>query len=420
MLSGAIEHTPIIIDSTIYSIDCTSREVVQLALHENITSSVTEEFLYALTPHHLYKIDTKNLVIVDNIPLPFRFIDIGILHDEIILVSMNEIVSLDKKRLSFKGGIGIERGDYRQIIPPQAMNSPSNQPCMYLVTDIGEKSIIKMLNITTGAVIRELHVPKILAYTIDTASQTMTTLDSENTLRSYDFQLTRQATIRLPVPARSFIQCRDGYIVYTQTGLFFIDTIGSVIDFQPIPFDEQCQGDNYTFLLDGAIVRVDSLTLRVKEVSRINRNTKRLLYSRSNNRIIVVDAENDFYILDDGSLGMRCTVTPATYLERITSPPLGLDSLWYIQLGAFIYHDNAATLCDSIARLNIPAFVDSTDLYRVKVGGFKDKTAAAEFIMRAGFNGWLVFQEKFDMTKPTVFYIDSQKFIAEDGIIRKE
>jgi len=416
----AVENAPIIIDSTIYAMDFNTKEVTQLELNENIINFAAEEFLYILTAHHLYKIDIKNLEIVDNIPLPFRFNDLSIINEEIVLISMNEIVSLDKKHLSFKSGIGIERGDYYQIVSLQSSNVSGKNRYTYLINDTEVESIIKIFDLGSGKLIKKMSVPRVLLFTYDDEDNTLTTLDVNNNLILYDVQLNKKKVINLKFKGRSFTQCGDGYVVYNREGMFLVNNEGRLIDFQPLIIDENGYGDKFFFLVEDGIVHVDPLTFRIKKVGRVDKKLTRLFHIVSMRYIIVVDAENNFYILDNESLQLEPLAMRETLFKEMVSSTLGTDSLWYFQLGAFENHKNALAVYDSIRQNNIPAFIDSSDFYRIKLGGFKDKTSAMELIKRAHLYGWFIFQQKINVKGHEEFYVGAEKYIFEEGIIKKE
>lgn len=419
-LCGAIENTPIILDSTIYSIDVEKREVTQLAFHELIINYVSEEFLYLLTPRHLYKIDIDNLVVTDNVPLPFRFNDLSIMNGEVILISMNEIVMLDKTHLSFKGGIGIERGDYRQIIPSQSMSVSGENHYVSLITDTETESIFKIFDLDNGRLTKKMTVPKVRVIAHNAIDNTLASLDVNNNLTVYDMQLNTQKVLHLDIISNSFAHCGDDYIVSNREGIFLVNSNGKVIDFQPLAIDEHCCRNKYLFVVNNGIVQIDSLTLRIKRRNEIEKNLVKLFHFDPLNTTIAMDVDYNFYVLDDEDSRLRPIKKRITVLEEIEAPVHGADSVWYFQVGAFVNQKYAIELYDSLRQSNIPVFIDSTDFYRIKFGGFEDKINAMKLIEEINLHGWFVFQQKIKREKREEFYVGSKKYIVEDGVIRRK
>jgi hypothetical protein len=69
---------------------------------------------------------------------------------------------------------------------------------------------------------------------------------------------------------------------------------------------------------------------------------------------------------------------------------------------------------------NIPVFVDSTDFYRVTLGGFSDKASALRIIEEFNLQGWFVLQKKIEREGRLSFFVGSDRYIFENGAIRKE
>jgi hypothetical protein len=59
-------------------------------------------------------------------------------------------------------------------------------------------------------------------------------------------------------------------------------------------------------------------------------------------------------------------------------------------------------------------------LYRIKLGGFNDKTIAIDLIEKMHLEGWLVHERKLSIAKPEEFYVNSERFSIVDGVVRKE
>lgn len=418
-LCCAIENTPIILDSTIYSIDVENSEVTQLTLHENVIDYVSEDFLYLLTSRHLYKIDMNNLLILDNVPLPFRFNDLGIMNGDVILISMNEIVSLDKMHLSFKRGIGIERGDYRHITLPQSMTPSGENHYVLLITDTERESIFKIFDLKNGRLIKKMAVPKVLVVAYNAVDNTLASLDINNNLIVYDVQLNKKKVIHPDIKSNSFTHCGDGYLMSNREGIFLLNSNGNVIDFQPLALDEHYCADKYLFFVKNGIVYVDSLTLRIKKRNQVNKELIKLFHIDSMNNFIALDTDDNFYLLEDGFSWLRPMQKREAVLKKIELPVSSIDSLWYFQVGAFENQGHALALYDSLRQNNIPVFIDTSDLYRIKFGGFKDKMNAMKLITEMRLHGWFIFQQKMRLGKREEFYVGTQKYILEEGVIQR-
>ncbi len=203
-------------------------------------------------------------------------------------------------------------------------------------------------------------------------------------------------------------------------GIFLLNSNGKVIDFQPLALDEHCCTDKYLFVVKNGIVHVDSLTLRIKKRNQINKKLIKLFHVDSMNNVIALDNDDNFYVLEDGFSWLRPMEKREAVLKEIEVPVSSVDSLWYFQVGAFVNQQHAIALYDSLRQSNIPVFIDSSDLYRVKFGGFKDKMNAMNLITEIRLHGWFVFQQKMRLGKREEFYVGAQKYILEEGIIQKE
>jgi hypothetical protein len=117
---------------------------------------------------------------------------------------------------------------------------------------------------------------------------------------------------------------------------------------------------------------------------------------------------------------MNPIVEREAVIEEIIPRVVSTDSLWYLQVGAFVSYDNAVDMYNRIRQNNIPVFIDSTNLYRIKFGGFQDKISAMEIAKKNDLNGWFVFQKKIEQKGFLKFYLGLEKYSLENGIIKKE
>lgn len=385
----------------------------KLELSEDIIDYSFDDFLYVLTKRYLWKIDSQFLVIIDRIPLPEKFNYLSVGEQDIFLITTEEIIVLDKSHFSFKSGIGIEPGDYKPIF------LPGNGGLIYLIADTEKKSILKILDLKNGRLVKRLTVPRVLSYEYHKKSKTLITLDINNQINSYDFGLKRKGQIKLKFNSESFRRQDSGYIVYSQQGVFRVDDKGTVIDFQPLQIDRNSFFIKDLFLTEQKIVLLDLLTVRIRWFYADNKEIIKLvrlddLYN------IALNARNELYLIDTDSLQVKPLAIKKVSPQEIVSSLSNSDSLWYLQLGAFSSYENASTVYADLKQAGLPVFVDSVDLYRIKLGGFVDKASACEINQRLGIGGWLVFQEKIERKETGEFFIAEEKYLIKDGIIRKE
>ena len=412
---------PIIIDSLIYVVDTNNIEVRELRLKENIIDYAFDDFIYVLTNRYLYKIDYENLSFVDRTPLPQTFHGFSTNNRDIMLITVNEIIIVDKSNLTFKAGIGIEHGDYRPIISSGNVSISGENHFIYLIADNDKNSVIKIFNLNNGRLVKKISVDRIISFDYDTEDNTLTTLDSNDKLTIYDTHLNKNKVIHLAVGGQFFQKREDGYVIYNRRGLFLIANSGNVVDFQPMAMNGSTYEGEFLFLAEDGLLHIDTLTLRVKQFSQNIWNITRLFsIDCLNNYAIAIDHKNGFYFIDIRSLCVEPMTVKKIPFREIIHSRLKADSLWYFQLGAFTNYDNALTAYKQISQRGIPVFIDSTDLYRIKFGGFLDKTTAIEIIEKIDFNGWFMIQERIEKEGFVEFFAGSERYIFEDGIIRKE
>jgi hypothetical protein len=99
--------------------------------------------------------------------------------------------------------------------------------------------------------------------------------------------------------------------------------------------------------------------------------------------------------------------------------PVTRDSLWYMQLGAFSNLENAFNLYVELRAQEIPVFIDSAEVYRVKLGGFYDKQVGIYIADHLSLKGWFSLQPKVKNTEHTNFIIGLEQFILNNGIITR-
>lgn len=413
---------PLIVDSLIFAVDIENLEAKEQAVSGTIIDYCIDDFLYVLTSRALYKIDLTLLRIEDHIPLPQRFNYLTVNNAEIILITTNEIVTINKHNFAFTRGIGMEYGDYRPMIACNQAISADGMNLIYLVVDSGRKSILKIFDLKSGELKRKLTVDKVVAIHYSRETQRFITLDINNSLTYYDIMLKKQTSVGLQCGGIWFEEFQHGYLVYNQQGIFFVNQSGKVIDFQAITSLDRSVNDKFILLADKGIVFLDSLTLRPREFFHLVQRIKKLLaiHASHTQYAIVLDSHYDLRAINIASMEIQALAKKKVIAkEAALIAPTRADSLWYFQLGAFANYENAVEMYNNVKN-TIPVFIDSTDLYRVKIGGFHDKTSAIEIMSRSNLDGWLLYHEKIEQPNTVQFSVDAQKYVLENGIIRKE
>ncbi len=418
----ATANHPLIVDSLIFTVDIEQMEAKEQAVSGTIIDYCIDDFLYVLTSRALYKLDLIFLRIEDHIPLPQRFNYLTVNSVELILITTNEIVIIDKHNFAFKRGIGIEYGDYRPMTRCNRAISEKGMNLIYLVVDSGRKSILKIFDLKSGELRRKLTVDKVVDIHYNKETQRFITLDINNSLTTYDIMLKKKTSVRLQFQGRWFDMFQHGYVVYNQHGIFFVNQSGKVIDFQAITSPEKSSNDKFILLTNKGIVFLDSLTLRPRGFFHVTQRIKRLLtiHAPYTQYVIVLDGHYHLRAINMASMEIQSLVKKKVIAkEAALIAPARLDSLWYFQLGAFANYENAVELYNSVKN-SIPVFIDSTDLYRVKIGGFHDKMSAIEIMSGSDLDGWFLFHGKIEQPDTVQFSVDAQKYVLENGIIRKE
>ncbi len=400
----------LIIDSAVYSIDIKNRTAQQLPINEDIIDHCLTDYLYILTRRYLYKLNPENLNLLDRIPLPSRFNYLKVDRENIALISSNEIVTLQPANLSYKMGIGISYGDYHPILLRSGI--------IYLMVDTDKKSIIKKFDLRTGRLIKSLRISKVIQYLCDTINQKFITLDINNNLSIIDYNLRRKKIIRLKFGINGFVQLNYGYLLLNPKVLLSVNQNGRLIDFQPL-FMEGYRFKNFFIYNKKELLYIDTLTLRVKSKIENRIYIKNLYPLNQVGYAVAEDREHNLYLLRNDSLSFLPLSTREIALIRINYPEPKTDSLWYIQLGAFRTPDYAQKMLEDYLSHGLPVFIDSSDLYRLKLGGFEQKRDAVAFIENSNIEGWFTPGKRPTRTEDIEFTINNQKYYLKNGIIKK-
>lgn len=413
---------PVIIDSTIWQVRLSDFIVHERTLSEIVTDYYVDDFLYVLTPHMLYKLDVNDLSIYDQIPLPQRFNYITTSSMNIALITSDEIILVNKSNLAYTTGIGIERGDNRPLRVPEHFRPPSHD-VLYLISDSGSKSKLTMLNVQTGEVSRRLTLDKIMYYECDCLTQTMKVLDASNTITILDAFLHKKESLTTNVSAYWFTQRDNGYLLSNEHGFFSIDAKGRIIDFLPAGIAHVQSTDKLVAFHKQGVLICDPLTLRPQRFIELDRQLMRLARERADETkyAIVVDTFQTFYAIElqTGHVDILRKEKEKIVMAVQSVGHTDIDSLWYFQTGAFTTAENAQNSYNTLRRIGLPVYIDTSELYRVKLGGFSNKVDALNFVESTGLNGWFVFQARIHRIERTEFYVGTTTYIFEDGIITR-
>lgn len=411
---------PVIIDSTIWQVNLNDFIVRERTLSEIVTDYYVDDFLYVLTPRMLYKLDVNDLSIYDRIPLPQRFNYMTTSSTNIALITADEIILIDKSKLAYTAGIGTERGDNRPLRVPEHFKPPSHD-VLYLISDSGSKSKLTILDVQTGEVSRRLTLDKVVYYECDCLTRTMKVLDVSNKITTFDAFLHKKESLTTDVNAHWFTQTDNGYLLSNENGFFSIDATGRITDFLPADIVHVQSTDKLVALSKQGVLICDPLTLRPQQFIELGRQLIRLVQERADETeyAIVIDTLQTFYAIElqTGHVDILRKEKEEIPIAVQYVDHMDTDSLWYIQIGAFATTENAQNSYDALRQTGLPVYIDTSELYRVKLGGFSNKVDALNLIERTGLNGWFVFQKRIHRTERTEFSVGTTTYVFEDGII---
>jgi len=407
-----------VVDSTIYHVDIEHEIVDEINFPESIIDYVTADFTYIVTPDCLYKIDPARAQIIDRTPLPLRFNHVLLRGAEVILISTDEIIVLDRTNLAFKSGIGIERGDHRPLIQNQTFAGIHGHAGIILLSDDGLHSTLRKVDLESGRTIARLTLGHIKSVAHHPQDGIFIGLEEGGNLVIFDLLLSVQNRIRLHFNAIFLARRDEDLYIVSDHGVFLMTKDGTLIDFQPLPgVRNTCASAVVT---DEAIFWLDALTFRVCGWLRNSNRIIQLLRDAGSDRIIGIDPGGGMYAIENTpARATRLRNYRRVLAQVVTSSPRA-DSLWYVQLGAFSDQANALLMYEEFRSSGIPVFVDTADLYRIKFGGFTDKPAALDVVEAMKLDGWLVFQPIKYRDESAIFYVGVEKFIINEGIVRKE
>lgn len=405
-------------NNEIYKIDTDNFSFNSLTLKEEIIDYKMHDLLYVLTNRNIYSIDTINLRILDRTPLPQKFNYLSIGKDEIFLVGNTEIIILSKVNLAFKKGIGIDPGDYEPIV--ESIQLP-HKNLIYLITHSEKKSIIKIIDCLKGRKIKNSSFVRIKKlYYLPVKKEFVALTQSD--LLFLDLNLKIKNSIKTKFFGEDFFFYQNGYIITNPQAIYLMDSNGKIIDLQPLVLTCPLLNRNFFFWNNDFIILIDSLTLRIKYLSR---NTENIyaVFPLDDGQRLCINKNNGLLIMENRTSSIvNLTKKEYTPIEITAKQKISQDSLFYLQFGAFSNKQYAQHFCDSMRKIGLPVFIEvgTDNFYRIKLGGFMEKNLAQEIMEYLDILGWLVFQKKIDFNYDTLFTFNHNDYFIQKGIIIKK
>lgn len=414
-------YSPFAIDSTIYAVDINKTAIREQTVHGVIIDYCVDDFLYVLTKRYLYKLNPDNLFIVDRTLLPQTYTSMCTNKTKVLLIAAGEIVILAKSHLAYETGIGMVYSDIRPLVSPQGRTIAPDETSLYLVEDHGSNSILKILDLTSGSIKKTLRIPRVTWYTCDVKTNTFTTLDVQDRITTYDLNLSKIATTKAPFTIERFQSQATGFWIRTYSGIYLITGKGTIVDFQPLINSVERSFDDFIVVTEQEIVRLDSLTLRAYSVAPNAVGITRLFHIDHPLFVIGMDRNHRFHFIHTSTLNIQPRIQHESITMEIIpqTTPVKHDSLWYLQLGAFTNIDNALQMHEAYRSQTLPVFIDTADMYRVKLGGFSDKQMGVFIADALYLNGWLSLQGRTAIDEYVEFFVDHERFVLVNGLITR-
>jgi hypothetical protein len=414
-------YSPFAIDSTIYAVDINKTAIREQTVHGTIIDYCIDDFLYVLTKRYLYKLNPDDLFIVDRTLLPQTYTSMCTNKTKVLLIAAGEIVILAKSHLAYETGIGMVYSDIRPLVSAQGRTIAPDETSLYVVEDQGSNSILKILDLTSGSVKKALRIPRVTWYTYDAKTSTFTTLDAQDRITTYDLNLKKIAMTKAPFTIERFQSQATGFWIRTYSGIYLITDKGTIVDFQPVINSIERSFDDFIIVTEQEIVHLDSLTLRAYCVVPNIVGITRLFHVDHPLFVIGMDKDHCFHFIQTGTLNIQPRIQHESITMEIIprTTPVKHDSLWYLQLGAFSSIENALQMHEAYRSQTLPVFIDSTNIYRVKLGGFSDKQMGVFIADALHLNGWLSLQGKTAIDEYVEFFVGHEKFILADGTITR-
>lgn len=410
------------LDSVLYAMDPAGVTLHRRTLPAPAIDIASDTYAYVLTHRYLYKIQQSDLSIHDRILLPQRFNHIITDEEDVILIGTNEVILVDKKTLTFKAGIGIEQGDYLPLAV-SARGAMSSGKSIYLSAHSGTRSSIKVFDLNTGILVKKSNINTVLHAEYNAGTRTIAILDTTGIITEYDMGLQTLRRITVPSDPLFFMYCESGFLVYGKQGIFLVSRQGSVVDFQPVALTDHRPGQTSMCLVHDGIVAIDGYTMRPKAFRHTDKPFVHLygLNDEDDRFGLLLDDTSTPFLFDAETRGIQAVsaIPVITEAPRPAPEPAPQDSFWYFQLGAFSSCDNALDAYAALRDRDLPVFIDTSGLYRIKLGGFRDKETAMNALEQTDLAGWFVLQRKVKQRGTAAFFLGGHAFTLKDGLIER-
>ena len=407
-----------IVDSTIYRLDDSRTYLYSRPINAPV-DYVLDDKLYMITRRQLLTISQHDLKLIDHLPLPYQFNYALITPVHIGLVTSNEIVLIERKNLSYTGSIGLETGDNKPLI--------KNYPCMgldgntlFMQRDSEEKSILFLIDAQSGGLRRKITTSRIIASHYMRSDECFYLFDRNKQVQVFDQDLKKKRSKKTGITADQVKSDAGDFIVTNREYISRLNNEGDLIDYQPCPQVSRTDINIMALISNKRIVLIDCFTVRPMNVSSDARWAE-IININDPGFFVAVDTLKMLYLVSMPALETRLLPVGKPVTQIVETPPeIEPAFLWYIQIGAFSSRDNAERTRQDYQRKNLPALIEETDMFRVKIGGFTNKETAGQFMEALGTNGWLVLQPKIQSQEISFFSLNSDNFRFKDGIISKE
>ncbi len=396
-------------------------EVVDLK--EKIVDFAIGSNLYVITDRHLLSIDPATKEILNKNYAPYHYSALLLLPSKtgqdslLILLGSDEISLVQPQRLSYLNGIGIPPGDRAILFTPLDNH-------LYLNLKKLDHSIIEVYNLKSGRRESILRTDLVKEGLYDHHSEHIYLLDSSGGLKKTSARLKQYKKIfNVSMPATRMYQDNLNLVVITPWELYLIELkSGKLLDSKPMVVDGSLlipMGKIITFRQPdrlfgrGGLCIIDLETLTIVKHMPWRDSIQSYFLLDENN--LVIENDNCFFKLVISN-GVTDKLAPShIFLKPKKEELLVGDSCYYIQIGAFSQADLAkATLQDLIAK-GIPAFCDSsTNLFKIRIGGFANHEEAYLFSCILPYKNWLVYTDKYfdsTMLKERLVPVNDQKTV---------
>lgn len=419
-------------DSSLFFFKSGARQYDEVLFKENIVDLALGQYLYLLTDRNLYKIEAGTREIIDQSNLPYHASALRLLASRsgkdslLILLTSDELSLIEPGRLSYLKGVGIPPGD-REILFTQT------EGFIYLNLRGLNHSLIEIYGLVNGKRMRGLKLDLIKRGVLNALKGFIYLQDMTGSITKISVNLRSYKKIfSLSDSTAQFLLYGSSLVVSSRTGLHVVDiSTDKVTESRPIRIDEALpiDGDRlFAFSFPDSINRLGQANLIDLETMTSLRTFE---VSESLKPLFAIDTA-DIVLEKDGQFVNLAAATGEFFelkpvLATLTSKRRVVrqaDSCFYIQLGAFTRRDRAFALVEDLSHKGIPALCDSSsDLFKIRIGGFIDREDAILCSITYPGKNWLVYTRRdLDWTteKGQIVALNNQKnlliFEAGTGI----